>query len=46
MRFVLFTAVKISMLVFWVITPSGLAGKYFSPKDGCNILPRNIGVYV
>jgi hypothetical protein len=28
MRFNILTAVKISMLVFWVVTPCGLVGRY------------------
>jgi hypothetical protein len=48
MRFEVLTAVKMSMLVFWVVMPCGLVGKYqrfggtyclhlFSPEDGGTI---------
>jgi hypothetical protein len=37
-RFDVFTVVKMSMLVFWVITPCGLVGSYQIWK---NILPRS-----
>jgi hypothetical protein len=52
MRFEVPNAVKISMLVFWVVTPCGLAGRYkhfeeytisnLSPEDGDNMFLRNV----
>jgi hypothetical protein len=35
MRFDVVIAVKMSMLVFWVVTPCGLAGRY--QRSGGNI---------
>jgi hypothetical protein len=35
------TAVKISMLVFYVVTPCG----YF-PEDGDSMFYRNVGIYL
>jgi hypothetical protein len=50
MRFEVLKAVKISILVFWVVTPYGLAGRYqrfgrtSSTDDGGNMFLRNVGI--
>jgi hypothetical protein len=53
MIFEVLTAVKVSTLVFWVVTPCGLVdryqhfiGTYFSPEDGGSMLLRNVGIYL
>jgi hypothetical protein len=42
------TAVKMSLLVFWEVTPCGLVGRYlrFSTEDGGNMFFRNVGTYL
>jgi hypothetical protein len=41
-----------SVLVFWVVKPCGLVGRYqrfegtFSPEDGDSIFLRNVGIYL
>jgi hypothetical protein len=54
-RFEALTAVKMSMLVFWVVTPCGLVGRYstnvseeytasiFRVEDGGIMFLRNVG---
>jgi hypothetical protein len=53
MRYKVHTAMKMSMLVLWVVTPCELVGRYqclagtyclFSPEDGGSIFLRNIGI--
>jgi hypothetical protein len=53
LRFEVLTAVKkMPILVFWVVTPCGLAGKYqrfggiYWTEDDCNMFLRNIAIYV
>jgi hypothetical protein len=54
MRFELLSAVKMLMLVFWVVTPCGLVRRYHrfggtytsGPEDGGRMFLRNIGVYL
>jgi hypothetical protein len=36
---------KMSMLVFWVVTPCGLVGRYFNSKDEESIYLLNVGIY-
>jgi hypothetical protein len=57
MRFDVLTAVKMSMLVFWVVTPCGLVGRYQRfggtyclylqdwSEDGGRTFLRNVGIY-
>jgi hypothetical protein len=42
------TAVKMSMLVFLVITTYGLVGRYhhFSPEEGDSMFLRYVGIYL
>jgi hypothetical protein len=51
--FEVLTAAKMSMLVFWVVTPFGLVGRYqsfgentasFSPEDRGSMFLRNVGI--
>jgi hypothetical protein len=48
MRFEVLTAVKISIMVFWVVTPCGLAGTYhrfggtYCPEDGCSMFVQSL----
>jgi hypothetical protein len=56
--FEILTAVKMSMPVFWVVTPCGLVGRYqllrgtycvhihFSPEYGGSMFLRNAGIYL
>jgi hypothetical protein len=44
MRFEVLTAIKMPMLVFWVVTPCGLLGGY--PEDGGSMFLRNVGIYL
>jgi hypothetical protein len=46
MRFETLTAVKMSILVFWVVTPCGLVDRYQRFGDGGSMLLRNIGIYL
>jgi hypothetical protein len=54
MRFEVFTAVKMKMVVFRIVTPCGLAGVYerfritycFSPEDGGSMFLRNVGTHL
>jgi hypothetical protein len=41
MRFDVLTAVKISMLVFWVVTLPG-----FRPEDAGSMFLQNVGIYL
>jgi hypothetical protein len=43
MRFVVLTAVRKTMLFFWVVTPCRLVG---SPEKGDRIFIRNVGIYL
>jgi hypothetical protein len=40
--FVVHTAMTMSTLVFWVVTPCG----HFSPEDGYSMFLRNVGIYL
>jgi hypothetical protein len=51
--FEILTAVKMSIFVFWVLTPCGLVGRYhrfggthFNPEDGGSVFIRNDGICV
>jgi hypothetical protein len=48
-RYEVLTAMKMSMFVFWVVTPCGLVSRFqrfgethFSPEDGDSTFPRNV----
>jgi hypothetical protein len=54
-RFEVLTAVKMSMLIFWVVPPCGLVNRYlhfggtyclFSPEEGGSVFLRNFGGYL
>jgi hypothetical protein len=46
MRFEVITAVKMSILVLWVVMLCGLVGRYLSPEDGGSMFLRNVGIYL
>jgi hypothetical protein len=53
MRSEVHTVVKMSMLVFWVAKPYGLAGRYqsfggiyFRPEEGSSMFLRNVDMYL
>jgi hypothetical protein len=56
MRYEVLTAVKMAMLVFWVVTSCGLGNRYqrfgetyclhFSPEDGDSMFLRNVVIYL
>jgi hypothetical protein len=45
MRSEVFMAVKMSMLVFWVVMPCGLVGRY-SAEDGGSMFLHEVGIYL
>jgi hypothetical protein len=46
MKFEILTAMQMSMLVFRVVTPCVLVGRYFSSEDGGDMFLRNVGIYL
>lgn len=47
-RYEAVTTVKASMLVFWIVAPCGLAGRYqqFKAKNGGNMFLKMTGIYL
>jgi hypothetical protein len=46
LRFEVLTAVKMSVLVFWVVTLCGLTASIFSPKGGSSMFLQNFAIYL
>jgi hypothetical protein len=54
MKFEVLATMKILMMIFWIVTPCGLVGRYqrvretyylyFSPEDGYSMFRRNVGI--
>lgn len=47
-RFVIHRVVKMFMVVFWVVTPCELVGRYkrFRDEDGVSVPLQNVGVHL